>query len=95
MPFFLLTPNPDGSANHPSNLGISGNHNSGILDLAFPSATSITSSTANSPLANIFNYLSDSLRYFALKLGREEHHPIDRTSSFSVGQLDLAFAAYF
>ncbi len=94
---FLLTsayPNL-GLANHTSNLGISGNHNSGILGLAFPSAANIVNSTAVSPLANIFNYLPDSLRFFALKLGREEGHLVDPTSSFSVGQLDPAFAKDF
>ncbi|KAK0210301.1 aspartic peptidase domain-containing protein [Desarmillaria ectypa] len=84
-----------GLANHTSNISISDNHNSGILGLAFPSAASITNSTAGSPLANIFNYLPDSLRFFALKLGREERHLIDPTSSFSVGQLDPAFATDF
>ncbi|KAK0474952.1 aspartic peptidase domain-containing protein [Armillaria novae-zelandiae] len=84
-----------GLANHTNNLGISGNHNSGILGLAFPSAVSIVNNTAVSPLANIFSYLPDSLRFFALKLGRDEGHLVDPTSSFSVGQLDPAFAKDF
>ncbi|KAK0458451.1 aspartic peptidase domain-containing protein [Desarmillaria tabescens] len=97
LPFELdyLLGSVTGLANHTNNISISGNHNSGILGLAFPSAASITDGTAGSPLANIFNYLPGPLRFFALKLGREEHHLVDPTSSFSVGQLDPAFAADF
>lgn len=82
-------------ANKTDDLNLSNNGNSGILGMAFSSVATIKSTDGSTILANMFNYLNDSSRFFALKLGRQSDSGYDPTSSFSIGELDFDFAHDF
>ncbi|KAK7693327.1 hypothetical protein QCA50_002895 [Cerrena zonata] len=74
-------------ANETTGLGLSGTGNSGILGLAFPLEAAIPDTSGRTLLENLFAAFDADDRYFAFKLGRDQ---LD--SSFSVGQLDSAYA---
>lgn len=75
-------------ANETSGLGLSATGNSGILGLAFPAEAAIPDTTGRTLAENLFSGLTDDAnRYFAFRLGRD-----DASSSFTVGELDPAFA---
>lgn len=80
-------------ANRTQALHLGNNGNSGILGMAFPSVAAIGPETGVSLLQNIFSYLDEPDRYFALALGRKSG--LDPTSSFSIGELDTAIASDF
>ncbi|KAI0035740.1 aspartic peptidase domain-containing protein [Vararia minispora EC-137] len=74
-------------SNETVGLGLHEIGNSGILGLAFPAASSISSTVGSTLLENMFAYLDDAHRFFALSLGGHGTEP-----SFSFGQLDPALA---
>ncbi|PSR94133.1 hypothetical protein PHLCEN_2v4561 [Hermanssonia centrifuga] len=74
-------------ANETNGLGLAGTGNSGILGLSFPVEASIPDTSGTTLLENLFSPFNESNRYFAIKLGRDQD-----SSSFSIGELDTAFA---
>ncbi|PCH38253.1 acid protease [Wolfiporia cocos MD-104 SS10] len=74
-------------ANSTEGLDLSGTGYSGIMGLNFPVEASIPDTSGRTLIENVFASLNESDRYFAFKLGRNE-----TGSSFTVGQLDPAYA---
>lgn len=74
-------------ANQTDGLGLSSTGNSGILGLSFPLEASIPDTSGTTLLENLVSPLSESDRYFAIQLGRDEN-----SSSFTIGKVDSAFA---
>ncbi|KZT11415.1 acid protease [Laetiporus sulphureus 93-53] len=74
-------------ANATDGLDLSGTGYSGILGLSFPADASIPSTDGRTLAENVFASLNESNRFFAFQLGRNQ-----TGSSFTIGQLDPAFA---
>lgn len=83
--------------NETKGLGLSNIGNSGILGLSFPLSASLPSTSGRTLLENIFANLDDYHRFFAYMLGRDQNYGQNQdtdptASSFTIGQLDPAFA---
>lgn len=79
-------------ANATSDLGLTSLGASGVLGLAFPLDSSISSSVGRSLLDNIFSNLDAQHRYLAFKLGSASS-TTSSSSSFSIGQIDPTYAS--
>lgn len=77
-------------ANDTMGLGLYSSNTSGIIGLSFPLAATITS--GKTLVENIFTYLPESRRFFAIKLGARTPTSNTSTSSFTIGQLDVDIA---